>query len=309
VTENPARVVSLIPSATEIVAALGAADRLVGRSHECDHPPEVTGLPVLTAPKVPLEGSSREIDRKVKSLLEEALAVYRVEAPLLERLAPDLIVTQAQCEVCAVGLTEVEEAVRQTLGGRARILSLEPDALGDVWADVRRVGAALGLEEEAEALVAGLEARIGFVRSRAAAAEHKPTVACIEWIDPLMAAGNWVPELVEVAGGRGLFGVAGRHSAWIYWDDLVDADPEVIVVMPCGFDIERSRAEMAALTGHPEWAGLRAVKSGRVFLVDGNQYFNRPGPRLADSAEILAEIFHPDGFRPGHRGSGWVPFD
>ena len=305
--EAPTRVVTLIPSATEMVAALGAGNRLVGRSHECDHPPEAARLPVLTAPKVPLAGGSAEIDRQVKSLLEQALAVYRVEAPLLKDLAPDLIVTQAQCEVCAVGLTEVEAAVRDWLGGSARILSLEPNGLDDVWADIKRVGGALGLPDEAESLVAGLSKRLARMADRAAAASHRPSVACIEWIEPLMAAGNWVPELVAMAGGRGLFGIAGRHSAWIYWDDLVDADPEVIVVMPCGFDIARSRAEIGALSGQPEWNDLQAVKAGRVFIVDGNQYFNRPGPRLVESGEILAELFHPDLFPPHYRGSGWVP--
>lgn len=308
-TAMPSRVVTLIPSATEIVAALGAGDRLVGRSHECDYPPEVRDLPVLTEPKVPLEGSSKQIDRQVKSLLEQALAVYRVEAPLLRDLAPDLIVTQAQCEVCAVGLTEVEEAVRDWVGNGARILSLEPNGLADVWGDIRRVGAALRLEDQAQTLVAKLESRVGYIAGRAGAAAHKPSVACIEWIDPLMTAGNWVPELVEIAGGRNLFGVAGRHAAWVYWDDLVDADPEIIVAMPCGFDIARTREEIGALTGQPEWAELQAVKAGNVFLVDGNQYFNRPGPRLAESAQILAEIFHPELFLPEHKDLGWVPLE
>ena len=306
VLQAPARVVTLIPSATEIVAALGAGNRLVGRSHECDHPPEAARLPVLTAPKVPLHGRSDEIDRQVKSLLEQALAVYRVEAPLLRDLAPELIVTQAQCDVCAVSLAEVEAATRDWLGGTARILSLAPNGLDDVWADINRVGGALGLAHEAETLVADLTARLRRVADRAAEASHRPSVACIEWIEPLMAAGNWVPELVEIAGGRGLFGVAGRHSPWMYWDDLVDADPEIIVVMPCGFDIDRSRAEIETLTGQPEWNDLQAVKASQVFIVDGNQYFNRPGPRLADSGEILAELFHPDLFPPRHHGSGWV---
>ena len=304
--ESPARVVTLIPSATEIVAALGAGHRLVGRSHECDYPSEAIRLPVLTAPKAPLDGRSSEIDRQVKSLLEQALAVYRVEAPLLKDLAPDLIITQAQCDVCAVGLAEVEAAVRDWLGGSARVLSLQPIRLDDVWIDIRRVGDALDLAGEAVTLVDELTARLRRLADCTTDVRHRPSVACIEWIEPLMTAGNWVPELVEIAGGRGLFGMAGRHSAWTYWDDLVDADPEIIVVMPCGFDIASSRAEIGTLTGQPEWRDLQAVKAGRVFIVDGNQYFNRPGPRLAESGEILAELFHPDLFPPRHRGSGWM---
>lgn len=300
------RIVSLIASATEIVAALGFENRLVGRSHECDYPPSVERLPKCSEAKLDVNGSSREIDERVKSVLREAMSVYRVHAETLNELAPTTIITQTQCEVCAVSLKDVEAAVCDVVSSRPRIVALEPMALADVWSDIRAVAEALGAPERAASLVAELQARLESIRERAAAIEARPTIACIEWIDPLMAAGNWVPELVELAGGTNVFGEAGRHSPWMTFEELAAADPDVIAVMPCGFDIERTRREMPPLSGRPEWAKLSAVKNGRVFLTDGNQYFNRPGPRLVESAEILAEVLHPASFDFGHAGTGWV---
>jgi iron complex transport system substrate-binding protein len=300
------RIVSLIASATEIVAALGFAEHLVGRSHECDFPPDVRRLPVLTEPRVAVESASAVIDADIKAILAQALSVYRVDGALLQRLRPDVIVTQTQCEVCAVSLADVEQALADWTGARPRLVSLEPNGLADVWADIRRVAAALGAPQRGDALLAGLQQRIDGIAAAAASQERRPSVACIEWIEPLMAAGNWVPELVALAGGRNLLGIAGRHSPWMSWADLVAADPEIILVLPCGFDIARSRAEMPALTQRPEWRQLRAVRNSAVFLCDGNQYFNRPGPRLVESLEILAEILHPQRFDFGHRGRGWT---
>ena len=299
------RVISLIASATEIVCALGLADRLVGRSHECDFPDEVRRLPVVTEPKFLTQGTSAEIDRRVKDLLEQALSVYRVDALRLRALRPDVIVTQSQCEVCAVTLSEVEQAVSDWLEARPRIVSLEPTGLADLWTDIARVADALGVPERGAALVESLQERMAAIAERAGGLAGRPAVASIEWIDPLMAAGNWMPELVEKAGGVSLFGEAGKHSPGMRWEALVRADPEVIVVLPCGFDMARTRAEMPALTGRPDWRELRAVRAGRVFLTDGNQYFNRPGPRLVESLEILAEILHPEAFHLGHEGTGW----
>ncbi len=299
------RVISLIASATEIVCALGLAGRLVGRSHECDFPDEVRRLPVVTEPKFLTQGTSAEIDRRVKDLLERALSVYRVDALRLRALRPDVIVTQSQCEVCAVTLSEVEQAVSDWLEARPRIVSLEPTGLADLWTDIARVADALGVPERGAALVESLQERMAAIAERAGGLAGRPSVASIEWIDPLMAAGNWMPELVEKAGGVSLFGEAGKHSPGMRWEALVRADPEVIVVLPCGFDMARTRAEMPALTGRPDWRELRAVRAGRVFLTDGNQYFNRPGPRLVESLEILAEILHPEAFHLGHEGTGW----
>jgi iron complex transport system substrate-binding protein len=302
------RIVSLIASATEIVCALGFEDQLVGRSHECDYPPSVKLRPQLTSPKFKVEGSSNEIDQRVKSIVQEALSVYRVDAGALDELKPTHIITQSQCDVCAVSLKDVEQAVCELTSSRPVIVSLEPNSLDDVWADIRRVGDALGASERAEHLVDQLESRMDDIVQRTHWLETNPTVAYIEWIDPLMAGGNWMPELVEMAGGLNLFGEAGKHSPWMTWDELVAKDPDIIFVSPCGFDIPRTLEEMNLLSERPEWKSLKAVASDRVVVADGNQYFNRPGPRLAESLEILAEIIHPNVFHFGHEGRGWVRY-
>jgi iron complex transport system substrate-binding protein len=300
------RIISLIASATEIVCALGFESQMVGRSHECDFPASVKRLPVCTSPKFEVEGLSYEIDQRVKAILQEALSVYRVDADLLERLRPSHIITQSQCEVCAVSLKDVEQAVCLFTGSQPVIVSLEPNALADVWSDIRRVAAALNSSERGEELVAGLLRRMDEVVAEARTAQSRPTVACVEWIEPLMAAGNWMPELVEMAGGVNLFGETGRHSPWMSWEELVAADPDVIFISPCGFDIARTMEETHLLTGKREWRELKAAKENRVFVADGNQYFNRPGPRLVESLEILAELLHPELFHFGHEEKGWL---
>lgn len=299
------RVVSLLPSSTEIIHALGCGERIVGRSHECDYPAGIDALPPCTAPKFDPNGTSREIDERVKAVLQDAVSVYDVDTALLDDLAPDLVVTQSQCELCAVSLQDVEAAVREMVRSEPDVLSLEPNALGDVWRDIASVAAALGVRERGEALLGELQGRLDAIAACTQEIGRMPRVACIEWYDPLMAAGNWVPELVEVAGGEDVLGVRGEHSAWLEWAALEEANPEVIALMPCGFDIARSRCELAALTARAEWARLEAVQRGEVFVTDGNQFFNRPGPRLVESAEILAEILHPDAFAFGHEGAGW----
>ncbi len=299
------RIASLLPSSTEIVCALGFEDALVARSHECDYPRSVTALPAVTAPKFDPDGRSYEIDQRVKAVLQEATSVYRIDGELLRQLQPDVIVTQTQCEVCAVSFAEVERAACEWLDLPAQIIALEPNALSDVFADIVRVAQALGVPERGAALVSQMQARMAAVQ----AAAHnlpRPTVASIEWIAPLMAGGNWMPTLIEMAGGVNLFGEAGQHSPWMTWEALQAADPDVLLILPCGFDIARTLHEMDALTARPDWATLRAVREGRVYITDGNQYFNRPGPRLCESLEIVAEILHPDAFAFGHEGAGWI---
>ncbi len=299
------RIVSLLPSATEIVCALGFEDQLVGRSHECDFPHSVTRLPSLTSPKFNPEGTSAEVDQRVKTILAEALAVYRVDADRLRDLKPDFIVTQSQCDVCAVSMREVEEAVAQWTGAQPKVVSLAPYGLRDVWADMEHVAAELGVSEHGIEVVSRLRQRIAAIEQRAATAASRPRVACIEWIEPLMAAGNWMPELIAMAGGTNLFGRAGEHSPWMKFEELAAADPDVILIAPCGFNMDRTALELPVLTARPEWAGLKAVRNRRVYLGEGNQYFNRPGPRIVESLEILAEILHPKLFSFGHQGSGW----
>jgi iron complex transport system substrate-binding protein len=215
-----------------------------------------------------------------------------------------VIVTQDHCAVCAVSLKDVERAVCDWLEGQPRIVSLHPNALADLWTGIRQVADALEAPHRGQQLIARLEHRLREVSGQALEQPERPTVACIEWIDPLMSAGNWMPELVELAGGVNLFGQAGQHSPHMTWADLVVRDPDVIAVMPCGWDIPKSREELAVLMAKPEWSGLKAVRRRRVFLTDGNQYFNRPGPRLVESLEILAELLHP-ALRFGHEGKGW----
>lgn len=305
--EKP-RIISLIASATEIVWSLGFGADQVGRSHECDYPAEIGQLPVCTSPKFNVYGTSYEIDQRVKAVLQEALSVYRVDAAILDSLRPTHIITQSQCEVCAVSLKDVEEAVCHLVSSNPVIVSLEPNSLADVWNDIIKVGAALDEKERAEKLIKNLKHRMDDISQRVSSIEYRPTVACIEWIDPLMAAGNWMPELVEMAGGINLFGEAGKHSPWMTWEEIIEKDPDIIITTPCGFDIARTLEDMPVLTDKKEWPQLKAVREGRVFVADGNQYFNRPGPRLVESLEILAEIFHPDLFDFKHEGKGWIRF-
>jgi iron complex transport system substrate-binding protein len=299
------RIVSLLPSCTEIVCALGLEHQLVGRSHECDYPPSIRYLPACTAPKLNPSASSAEIDRQVKELLRQTLSIYSIADEQLRALRPDIILTQLQCEVCAVTGAEVEAAVGDWIGSCPQILSLAPDSLGDLWNDILRVAKALGVSQRGAQLIDDLQMRCLSLQGRIARLQRHPSVACIEWLEPLMAAGNWVPDLVELAGGLNLFGEAGKHSPWLNWDAVREHDPEFLIVMPCGFDLARTRREMPALTHRSDWAKLRAVKSQHVYLTDGNQYFNRPGPRLIDSMEILAEILHPQVCHFGYRGKGW----
>lgn len=290
------RVVSLLPAATEIVCALGARARLVGVSHECDWPADVVGLPVLTRSKVPVAGTSAQIDRAVRAVLVDALSVYEVDEPALAALRPDVVVTQDLCDVCAVSLDDVRDALRRIADRHVELVSLSPTRLDDLFADVRSVARALGLEERGEALVSELDARMRRVRARSAALRARPRVLTIEWIDPVMVGGTWMPELVELAGGEPLVTRAGDHAPTLAREALSGLAPDVVLVKPCGFDLARSRTELDVL--HAQLTGLEwpALRSGAVWLADGNAFFNRPGPRLVESLEILAACVHPDAF-------------
>ncbi len=296
------RIVSLIPSATEIACALGFADSLVARSHECDFPVGVELLPVLTQPQLDSSASGKNIDDRVKQLVQDGSSVYRVDAEQLRSLEPTAILTQDQCEVCAASLRDIESALADWIGTAPKVVSLNPKTLADVWMDIERVAASLGADEVGKRVTHELTERVTDIAERALRIRSRPRVACIEWIDPLMGAGNWIPELVVLAGGQPLFGKVGEHSEWLEWEDLRAADPEIIVLLPCGFSIERTRAEMAPLIAQSGWSNLSAVRTQRVYVTDGNQYFNRPGPRLVESLEILAQVIHPDHFSPSASG-------
>ncbi len=302
------KIVSLIPSATEIICALGLEKNLVGRSHECDYPASVKQLPVCSEANFPDNLSSSDIDVKVKEILADALSVYTVNREQIKQLAPDVVITQAQCEVCAVSLKDVEEALENYLDKQASIISLQPNSLGDIFNDITTIAAALNVREAGNTLLEDLQERVDIIRHKLKFNENKPTVACIEWLEPLMLSGNWVPELVSIAGGVSVLTEQGKHSPYIQWEYIRLQDPEILIVMPCGFPIQRTLKEIDLLLQLPGFGEMKAVKNNRVYLADGNQYFNRPGPRIVDSIEILAEIINPKQFIFGYEGDGWIKF-
>lgn len=293
------RIVTLLAAATEIVAAVGAGDELVGVSHECDHPPEVVaGRPVLTTARVGPLGSSAGVDRSVRQLVADALAVYDVDVELLAALAPDVIVTQDLCRVCAVSLDDVRAAVaRLAAKADVALVSLHPRRLGDILGDIARVAAAVGRPAAGERVVAGLRDRIEHVRTAAGASPSRPRVVTVEWIEPVMLGGLWMPELIELAGGVPLGVAAGAPAPTVGRDVLARLAPDVVLVKPCGFTVARTLAELAVLTRTLPWAAWTGpVRAARVYVADGNAYFNRSGPRIVDSLELLAAMLHPGRF-------------
>jgi len=299
------RVLSLLSSTTEIIYALGCGDRLVGRSHECDYPGEVSELPICTIPKFNVDGTSREVDDEVKSLVQSALSIYYINEKLLKELKPDIIFTQSQCEVCAVSVSDVENALKNITGLSSRVISVEPNSIEDIFNDILTIAEILNVRKKGKELVELIKAKIDSTE-KIVYQKSSPSVAAIEWIDPLMAAGNWVPQLIRVAGGKNLFGEAGKHSPWMKYNDLVEQDPEIIIVMPCGYDIKKSLIEIKTLESKKGWGSLKAVRNRNVYITDGNQFFNRPGPRIIESLEILLEIIHSDFSESKHIDSGWI---
>ena len=303
------KIVTLIPSATEIVAFLGKKDLIVGRSHECDYPKDLSKIIKLTSPKINVEGKSGEIHKQINEILENSLSVYKVDIKELKKLEPDIVVTQAHCEVCAVSLSEVEEIVTKHLNEKTKIISLQPNTLSEVFDDIRKVAKGLNLDQKtSENLIKPLEKRVKNIQIKSLK-QKKRTVACIEWIEPLMAAGNWIPEMVKISGGEDIFGKSGKDSHWIRFDEIKSYDPEIIIFLPCGYNIEKTKDEVEnLLIKENKWSNLKAFKDKEFFVVDGNQFFNRPGPRLVESLEIFAEIIHPNLFNFNHKQSGWINF-
>lgn len=286
------RICSLLPGATEVVAALGRTRYLVGISHECDYPSEIRTKPVLIRSTVAAGLSSPEIDRHVRTMLQAGQSLYELDETMLTRVRPDLVIAQDLCHVCAITPAQLRHALR-VLPSPPRLLSLSPSTLDDVLADIERIGEAIGRTQEASVLVEQLRSRLEAVLLQVAHAETRPRVACLEWLDPLFAAGHWVPEMVACAGGVDVLGTPGSPSVQITWEQVQAAKPDVLIIMPCGFSIARTKQEMSRLTKRTGWKKLPAVKHGHVFLVDAAAYFNRPGPRLIDGVEILAPCFHP----------------
>jgi iron complex transport system substrate-binding protein len=284
------RIISLLPSATEIICALGLEDQLVGVTHECDYPEKMLRLPKVTHTLIPKEATSGEIDRLVREQLRKTRALYRLNLPLLKELRPDLIVTQSLCDVCAVAQDEVQEALAQ-LPGSPHVINLEPKSLSDVFVAMRQVAVAAGVS--AEAAIQSLTARVDAVTARSATLTHRPRVALLEWLDPPFSCGHWSPELVRLAGGIEGLGQEGRPSRTLRWEEVVAWQPEVVFVACCGLNVERTLHDLSLVQSISGWQELPAVRSGRLFVTDGSQYFSRPGPRLVDSLEMLAHILHP----------------
>jgi iron complex transport system substrate-binding protein len=286
-----------------MIAELGCLDQLVGRSHECDYPPEVLQLPVVSRAQINIDTSSSQIDAQIKQLAQvkdthsenalKALSIYAIDVAQLQALQPDVIFTQTQCEVCAVSERDVTRAIQQLTGLQPRVVSLAPYRLSDVWEDVLRVGNALGRPEQAKALIQRYQQRLEYlhtITTKLRKGGRKPRITILEWLDPLMAAGNWTPELVAYAGGENVFGEVGQHSPWLNWEELQAADPDVLVLCPCGFTLQRTLEDVPLLQKHPLWYSLTAVQNKRIYAIDGNAYLNRSGPRLVESAELLGRV-------------------
>jgi iron complex transport system substrate-binding protein len=293
----PERIVSLLPSATEILFAIGAGKKVVGVTHECDYPEGARGLPKVTSNAVIDEGeSASDIDRHISTARHAGSSIYRLDEHMLTELRPDLIVTQELCDVCAVAYSEVRRAVRR-LSGDVPIISLEPRSLEDICASVDEVGAATGCQDGAGRVATEMRQTIATVAALPAP-ERSPRVVCIEWTDPIMVGGHWVPEMVGIAGGVDALGTDGEPSRYTSWSDVVAARPDLMILMPCGFDLARTVALTADVTARPGFAALPCASSGRVLAVDGSAYFNRPGPRITRGLEILADVVHA---HPGDR--------
>lgn len=286
------RIASLLASGTEIVAALGAEKDLVGISHECDYPESITHLPRLTKAKVNYLAPSDLIHLEVQTLMLTALSLYDVLAEQLEALKPDVIITQEQCKVCAVSLDDVRRTMAKLLQQQVEIVSLNPTSLSEIFEDIRRVANAINRAEQGEALVASLKARIATIGAECKDLPEKPRTLFIEWLDPIFTGGNWMPELIDIAGGISLLSEAGGRSAIYPIQEVLRVQPDVIVIAPCGFKLEQTRRDLHLLTSKPEWKALQAVTNGRVFLADGNAFFNRSGPRIVESLEMLAAMMH-----------------
>lgn len=286
------RIVSLLPSATETVCELGLGDSLVGVSHECDFPRFVLALPKVTRSLIPHHASSLEIDSLVRERLKSSKALYELDMPELERLRPDLIVTQGLCDVCAVAETEVTAAAG-ALPGQPRVVNLEPMSVGDVLDTLTMVANSAGMPERAAGATEKLRRRINAVAERSRLVARRPRVVLLEWLDPPFSCGHWTPELVELAGGDEVIASPGQPSRTIQWEEVVAARPDVLFIACCGFSVERTVSDLPGLASRPGWNDLPAVRADRVFVADGNAYFSRPGPRLVDSLEILAHALHP----------------
>lgn len=304
------RIVSLLPAATEWICAFGRAEALVGRSHECEYPPAVQDVPVVTEATYDGAGDSAAIDDAVQEHLQAGLSLYEVDLERLRALDPDLIVTQDQCDVCAVSRDELDTRLQEWTGSTPEVVSMHPQTLKEVLDEALRLGRATEAVDPAMRVIGNLETGLKVLRDqigvdRSTNPQSLPSVLCVEWLEPLMVAGHWMPDLVEMAGGRALLGAGGEPSETVRWDAVCDADPDVLALMPCGFTIEETRRDLHYLTEREGWDALSAVNNRRVVLLDGNAYFNRPGPRLYRAIELLAGVLYPDEVEPSPAIESW----
>ncbi len=297
------KIVSLIPSATEIISSLNLCNNLVGISHECDYPKEVRKLPKLTNSKIKTEQSSLQIDYNIKKILEKSLSVYEVKLDLLKKLDPDVIITQSQCSVCAVSLKDVEKCLNKFINKKPLLIDLKPNTFGEVLKDIKLVGKKLNKKEESYFVVKKIKNEIKKIKAKTLHLRTK-NVLCIEWIEPIMTAGNWIPQLVKFAGGKSVFAKSGKNSSFIKLEHINLKKVDIVIFMPCGFDIKRSKKEI--FKANIDYASI--LKEKKKFIVDGNKYFNRPGPDLLESTKILAEIIQPDIFPAEQNTKRWVSF-
>ena len=301
------KIITLMPSATEIISFLGLDSQLVGVSHECDFPEKVKNLEKLTKTDLKTNTSSYNIHLQIEKILENSLSVYKVDEKSLKYLNPDIIITQDQCNVCAVDLSQVKKITSNYLNKEVSIISLQPKSFKDIFDNIEDVAKKLNVFNTLNKnKIKKLLHRISDVRKKKKSFKN---VICIEWCNPLMAAGNWIPDMVKIAGGNELFGINNKNSHWINFKDVRDFNPEIIIFMPCGYNLLQTQRDVTNLfEKNVNWKKLSAYKNKKMYLVDGNQYFNRPGPRIVDSLEILAEIFNPDTFNYGYKGKGWINY-
>lgn len=299
------RVISLIPSATEMMFELSAQELLVGRSHECDFPIDAAAIPVCTSSSINNSMSSSSIDSEVKRRLQNALSLYSVNIDLIKEIKPDLIITQDQCKVCAIDLSELEELLKRELDYVPKILSFHPSSTSEMMDNFLELAELLDKKELAIELVEGWKERLDIIAHKVKFVKYRPKIVAIEWIEPMMTAGHWTPELIHLAGGECILSEAGSKSTYKSLEEISNADPDGIIIAACGFDMDRVKTELYLLEQQESWRNLRAVQKGHVFIADGNAYFNRPGPRLVDTAEIIAEILQVNQFYYGMEGIAW----
>lgn len=299
------RIVSLLPSTTEIVYKLGLAHQLVGVSHECDRSGIPGNPPAVTSPKVTKHENSFSIDQSVKSLVKKGLSVFNVNTDLLSEINPDIVLTQDHCEVCAVSYQEVLDAVQRVCSKSTTVVSVSPTTLADIITSFIEIGTAIDAEKNALRLVDETHQRLNIIR-QTVFGEHRKRIMGIEWLEPLMTGGNWIPELMDIAGGNALLAEPGQHSPFVNWDHIRAENPDIILLMPCGYSLDQTRKEIHILQNKPRWKHLKAVQNQQVFILDGNRFFNRPGPGICESARILGEVIHPQLFQPTFLNNGWM---